>query len=136
MAAALAGFAEKARDDARGVGEQLEDAPGAVVRAVGEILQGDEEMADDHERSMSSVDGPVLGPPTGVFGPPVPPSQVTDSGRLGGPAPGLPPIDAGLADAGFTLGEDGRWTHPNGSSFNPGKFGGSSLANGTEDGAS
>jgi hypothetical protein len=75
VAAALGGYVEAARDEMRAVSDRLESAPGAMSRAVAAFIEGDEEMAAEHRQAMSGAEagmtGP-LGPPSGVYGPPVP----------------------------------------------------------------
>jgi hypothetical protein len=89
VADALGGFVEAAQDDMRAVADRLESAPGAMVRAVAAILDGDEEMARTHSRGLAQADTfqpPRLGYPSGTLDVPVP--GTTDGGRFGGFDPG------------------------------------------------
>lgn len=75
VADALGGFVEAAQDDMGVVADRLESAPGAMVRAVAAILEGDEEMARTHTRGLSQAESfqpPRLGYPSGTLGPPAP----------------------------------------------------------------
>jgi hypothetical protein len=91
VANALSGFVEAAQDDMRSVADRLESAPGAVVRAVAAILEGDEEMARTHSHGLSQAGtfpSAPLGPPSGLQWPPVlaPPDgggSVFDPSRFG-----------------------------------------------------
>lgn len=84
VADALGGFVEAAQDDMGAVADRLESAPGAMVRAVAAILEGDEEMARTHSRGLAQAETfqpPRLGYPSGTLGVPVP--GTTDGGRFG-----------------------------------------------------
>ena len=88
VAAALGGFVEAAQDDIRAVADRLESAPGAMVRAVAAILEGDEEMARTHAQGLSraeSLPAVPLGPPSGMLGPPVP-APIGDGGSAYDPS--------------------------------------------------
>ncbi|MFC4631938.1 DUF6507 family protein [Promicromonospora alba] len=75
VADALGGFVEAAQEDMRVVAERLESAPGAMVRAVAAILDGDEEMARTHAHGLSQAEtfsSAPVGPPSGIQWPPGP----------------------------------------------------------------
>ena len=98
VAGALVGFVEAAQDDMKAVADRLESAPGAMVRAVAAILEGDEEMARTHTQGLSgaeSLPSAPFGPPSGVQGPPVPAQSGSfgsyDPSRFGGTRVLLPP---------------------------------------------
>ncbi|MGI5191869.1 DUF6507 family protein [Promicromonospora sp. CA-289599] len=82
VAGALGGFVEASQDGMKAVAGRLETAPGAMVRAVAAILDGDEEMAQTHARGLSQDEvfqPPRLGYPSGTLGAPVP-AQPGDGG--------------------------------------------------------
>ena len=126
VAGALGGFVEAAQEDMRAVADRLEKAPGAMVRAVAAILEGDEEMARTHSQGLSQVGtfpAVPLGPPSGVQGPPVP-------APLGGGGPAYDPSRFGARPS-LPQSESPLRPGETSPAFDPQRFGGVRPGSGT-----